>query len=104
MSGGKHALIFGASGVSGWAFVNEFLNDYPRKGVWGRVTALTNRALSYEKSQWSRDERLSIVSGIDLLAGSQEDLENSIKSKVPSPGSITHVFYVGKHIFGILTF
>lgn len=96
MSEKNHALVFGASGVSGWAFVNELLNDYPEKGVWDSVTALTNRPLSHEKSQWPQDERLSIVSGIDILAGSQEDLENSIRAKVPSHDKITHVFYVGE--------
>lgn len=31
---GKRAIVFGASGVTGWSFVNEILHDYPEKGVW----------------------------------------------------------------------
>lgn len=102
MPGGKHALVFGASGVTGWAFVNEILHDYPRNQLWDRVTALTNRPLSLEKSHWPQDERLSIVSGVDLLSGSQEELESNIKSKVSSADSITHVFYVGGLILSLI--
>jgi hypothetical protein len=95
MSGEKRALIFGASGVSGWSMVNEILNDYPEKGIWGAVVALTNRPLSLEQSQWPRDNRLSIVSGVDLLAGSQQELEATLKARVPKIGSITHMIYLG---------
>lgn len=91
----KSALIFGASGVTGWAFVNEILNDYPKKGVWGKVHALTNRPLKLEDSNWPKDDRLDIVSGIDLLQGSQEDLEKAIKSKIKGIEKVTHVYYLG---------
>ncbi|PGH26440.1 hypothetical protein AJ80_01938 [Polytolypa hystricis UAMH7299] len=95
MTGNKSALIFGASGVSGWAFVNEILNDYPKKGVWNKVYALTNRPLTQEDSEWPKDERLSIVSGIDLLQGSQDDLEAVMKEKIGGGISkITHVYYL----------
>ena len=96
MSGNKRALIFGASGVSGWAMVNEILEDYPKKGIWEGVVALTNRPLSLEQSQWPKDSRLSIVSGIDILAGSQQDLENSLRDRVPQIESITHMIYLGE--------
>lgn len=98
MTGDKRALVFGASGVSGWAMVNEILNDYPEQGIWGGVVALTNRPLSLEQSQWPRDSRLSIVSGVDILAGSQQDLENTLKARVPEIGSITHMIYLGMWI------
>lgn len=91
---GKSALIFGASGVSGWSFVNEILNDYPQKGTWTWVHALTNRPLSREMSAWPDDSRLDIVSGIDLLKGSQEDLENTIKQAIPDVDKVTHVYYL----------
>ena len=42
----NHALVFGASGISGWAIVNQILSDYPAKGVFSAVTALTNRPLT----------------------------------------------------------
>ncbi|KAF1990405.1 hypothetical protein K402DRAFT_348505 [Aulographum hederae CBS 113979] len=91
---GKSALIFGASGVTGWAFVNEILNDYPKKGVWDQVHALTNRPLKQEDSLWPKDPRLNIVSGIDLLKGTQEELEKTIKSQVKDVEKVTHVYYL----------
>lgn len=92
----KTALVFGASGVTGWACVNELLNDYPKKGIWAKVYALTNRPLSRESSYWPDDSRLNIVSGIDLLEGTQEDLEKKIKENISGINEVTHVFYLGK--------
>jgi hypothetical protein len=91
----KSALIFGASGVSGWSFVNEILHDYPKKGIWGKVHALTNRPLSQEQSFWPKDSRLNIVSGIDLLKGSQEELERELKNNVDGIERVTHIYYLG---------
>jgi len=90
----KSALVFGASGVTGWSFINELLNDYPKTGVWKRVHALTNRPLSQEQSQWPNDPRLNIVSGIDLLKGSQDELEATLKEKIPDIGEVTHVYFL----------
>ncbi|KAI4593137.1 hypothetical protein KJ359_010061 [Pestalotiopsis sp. 9143b] len=90
----KSALVFGASGVTGWAFVNEILHDYPKEGIWSRVHALTNRPLAREASLWPDDARLNIASGIDLLAGSQQDLENTLQENIPDIESATHVFYL----------
>lgn len=92
---GKSALIFGASGVSGWAFVNEILNDYPQKGVWDRVHALTNRKLAPEYTLWPKDPRLHLVSGVDLLVGTQDDLEAAIRSQISDIDQVTHVYYLG---------
>ncbi|KAJ4364073.1 hypothetical protein N0V83_009528 [Neocucurbitaria cava] len=90
----KSALVFGASGVTGWSFINEILSDYPAKNTWKRAHALTNRPLSQEQSQWPNDPRLNIVSGIDLLANSQESLEKELKEKIPDIDEVTHVYYL----------
>lgn len=90
----KSALVFGASGVTGWSFINEVLNDYPKPNVWKRAHALTNRPLSQEQSQWPNDPRLNIVSGIDLLAGSQDDVEKELKTKITELGEVTHMYYL----------
>lgn len=92
---GKVALVFGASGVTGWSVVNEILTDYPKLGIWDEVHALTNRPLSQKDSHWPNDPRLNIVSGIDLLEGSQEDLENELKKKVKEIEKVTHLYYLG---------
>jgi hypothetical protein len=91
---GKRALVFGASGVTGWSFVNEFLNDYPKKGIWEGVVAMTNRPLKPEDSLWPADPRLQIVSGVNLL-GSQEEIDKALKDKVKDIEKITHVYYLG---------
>lgn len=91
---GKSALVFGASGVTRWTFVNEILNDYPRRGIWDKVHALTNRPLSVKDSFWPNDPRLDIVSGIDLLKGSQEELEADLKAKVADIENVTHVYFL----------
>jgi hypothetical protein len=92
---GKVALVFGASGVTGWSFVNEILGDYPKKGIWDKVHALTNRPLTQQDAMWPKDDRLNIVSGIDLLKDSQEDLEKELKTKVKGIEKVTHVYYLG---------
>ncbi|ROT37766.1 hypothetical protein SODALDRAFT_340142 [Sodiomyces alkalinus F11] len=91
---GKHALIFGASGVTGWSFVNEILHDYPSQGVWNGCTALTNRPLNLDKTLWPKDDRLSVVSGIDLLEGSQDELNSKMKERIPGLEQVTHVYYL----------
>jgi hypothetical protein len=95
MAEGKVAIIFGASGVSGWSFVNEILNDYPKKGVWDGVLALTNRPLTVEESFWPRDDRLSITSGINLLEDTPEDIEKEL-SKISGIEKVTHLIYLGE--------
>ncbi|TID16126.1 hypothetical protein E6O75_ATG09184 [Venturia nashicola] len=90
----KVALVFGASGVTGWSLVNEILEDYPKKGIWDKVHALTNRPLSLKDSHWPDDPRLNVVSGIDLLRGSGEDLEKELKDKVNGVEKVTHVYYL----------
>lgn len=96
---GKVALVFGASGVTGWSVVNEILTNYPKKGIWDKVYALTNRPLSQKDSRWPDDPRLKIVSGVDLLKGSQEDLEKELRDKVEGIEAVTHVYYLGKHTY-----
>jgi len=93
---GNHALIYGASGISGWAIVNSILNGYPSKDAFTKVSALVNRPLTREMALWPDDSRLQIISGIDLLEGSQEELEKMIKKKVPDVDSITQVYFYCK--------
>ena len=93
---GKRALIFGASGVSGWSFVNEILNDYPQEGIWDGVVAMTNRSLKQEDSLWPVDSRLQVVSGVDLLT-SQDVIEKALTEKVDEVDKISHVYYLGEY-------
>jgi nucleoside-diphosphate-sugar epimerase len=93
ISHGNHALVYGASGVTGWAVVNQILDGYPAADTFTKVTALTNRPLSPEAAQWPKSDKLEVVSGLDLLKGSQEELENDIKQKIADIENVTHVYF-----------
>jgi hypothetical protein len=97
---GHHALVFGASGILGWAIVNEILNNYPEEGVYSKVTALTNRPLTLEDGLWPRPDghrpELNIVPGIDLTKGTMEEVRVVLQDRVPDIDSVTQVHYFGK--------
>ncbi|KAK7049975.1 hypothetical protein VNI00_005406 [Paramarasmius palmivorus] len=93
---GKHAIIFGASGITGWAVVDQLLRGYPTKGTFTRVTALINRPFPLSKSGWVLDTdipEIQLVSGVDLVAGSAEESIRSLKERIESLESVTHAFY-----------
>lgn len=89
----KHALVFGASGITGWAVVNELLAESTDAQRFRTVTALTNCPLPSSVSRWPENLKLKVISGIDLLKGSQMDLENDIRNKVMDISGVTHVFF-----------
>jgi hypothetical protein len=90
---GHHALVLGASGINGWAVVNQILLGYPAPDTFSKVSALTNRPLSFEVSQWPKSDKLNIVSGLDLLKDSQSELQDALKSRVESIETVTHVYF-----------
>ena len=95
----NEALIFGASGLIGWAVVNQTLSGYPQSGTFSKVTAVVNRSLDESDFHWpdlspERPE-LRIISGIDLFNSSAEGLAMSLRDKLDDAGNITHVFYFG---------
>ncbi|KAL4769821.1 hypothetical protein BDW60DRAFT_209702 [Aspergillus nidulans var. acristatus] len=90
---GGHALVFGASGITGWGVVNALLSDYPTPDAFDRVTALTNRPLAAEDSGWPASKKLNIVSGLDLLlSGEQAALEECMRQQVPQIYNVSHVY------------
>jgi len=92
---GNHALIFGATGIQGWAVTNELLKGYPSDGSFDKITALANRPPS-GNLLWPKNETLQIISGINLLNdGGQEALEKQMKEDVPGIDTVTHVFFFG---------
>ncbi|KAK4941420.1 hypothetical protein LTR10_018689 [Elasticomyces elasticus] len=92
-AGQNHALVYGASGITGWAIVNAILDEYPNDTTFSKVTALTNRPLPPEVAQWPKSDKLQVVSGLDLLAGDQDALESTMKERVPDIDKITHVYF-----------
>jgi len=100
---GNHALVFGATGVQGWAIVNEILNNYPSSEAFDRVTALSNRPFT-ENLLWPDSDRLLKVSGLDLLAsGGQNGIERFLEWKIEDVETVTHVFYCGASTLPVAT-
>jgi len=92
----NHALVFGASGITGWAITNQILKGYPEADTFKKVTALTNRPLKQEATLWPTSEKLQLVSGLDLMnEKGQQALEDEMKSKIKDVDTVTHVFFFG---------
>ncbi|KAJ5777004.1 hypothetical protein N7520_000250 [Penicillium odoratum] len=97
MGESNHAIVFGASGIIGWAVVNELLSPYPSIGLFSKVTAITNRPINLSESQWpesaSHRPDLQLVSGIDLRRGDGSALAEALK-RVKDVEKVTHIFYL----------
>ncbi|KAK1534644.1 uncharacterized protein CCOS01_03396 [Colletotrichum costaricense] len=96
MSESTHAIVFGASGLLGWATVEQLLSNYPSEGSFENVTAVMNRPLLESDSFWPPASptrpRLQIASDVNLT-GTLEDLTSQLKGKVDGIEGVTHVFY-----------
>ncbi|KAL3443741.1 hypothetical protein BJX65DRAFT_320432 [Aspergillus insuetus] len=86
------ALIFGASGISGWA-VTKCALSYPTPTTFTRVIGLTNRPLPLEQSGLPHDPRLELYSGVNLRASLDEVLAR-LQETVPNLEDVTHVYYL----------
>ena len=94
--GSNHAIVFGASGLIGWALVDRLLDQV---GSFSKVTAVTNRPLDLSVSHWPEPglhrPDLQLVSGFDLRHGDGATLADSLKRAVKDIGSVTHIYYLG---------
>jgi hypothetical protein len=88
------AVVFGASGISGWGITKALLDGRPGDHF-SQVIALTNRPLSFVDSGFQRDDRLQLHSGIDLQ-GNVDEVVTKLRQDIPSIQKVTHVFYTGK--------
>lgn len=88
-----NALVFGASGITGWAIVKMAL-EYPTSTTFSRVIGLTNRPLTLDDSFLPEDPRLSLIVGIDLSG----DLESTVVAlkRVEGIERTTHVYFTGE--------
>ncbi|RFU32842.1 hypothetical protein B7463_g3500, partial [Scytalidium lignicola] len=90
MSSSHSALVFGASGITGWAIAKEALK-YPNPTTFDRVIALTNRPLMKADSLLPEDDRLQIYSSIDLSDGAAE-VEKQLAG-IEGIKDVTNVFF-----------
>ncbi|QKX54388.1 uncharacterized protein TRUGW13939_01474 [Talaromyces rugulosus] len=91
--GGHHAVVFGCSGINGWALVNQLLSGYPSTRTFTTITAVANRPFTPHDAKWPADDRLNIVSGVDLLIGDDGSLARTLTEKIPSVETVSHVYY-----------
>ncbi|KAK6217975.1 hypothetical protein LQW54_003031 [Pestalotiopsis sp. IQ-011] len=93
-----HAIVYGASGLIGWAVVNQLLSSYPGPGAFSKVTAVTNRPLNPSETFWPEQQAgrpdLQLVSGVDLRDSDGSTLAESLKGAVPDIESVTNIFYL----------
>jgi NAD(P)-dependent dehydrogenase (short-subunit alcohol dehydrogenase family) len=99
----NHAIVFGASGLIGWALVDQLLSPYPHAGSFSKVTAATNRPLNLSESHWPEPDShrpdLQLVSGVDLRHGDAAALAECLKREVKDIESVTHIYYLGMALF-----
>ncbi|KAL2816608.1 hypothetical protein BDW59DRAFT_166332 [Aspergillus cavernicola] len=95
-SDSNHAIVFGAAGLLGWATLHQLLSGYPTSSRFSRVTAVLNRPVSESElylPAGANRPSLEIVSGVNLLNATGDDLAKQLKEKVADAEGITHVFY-----------
>jgi hypothetical protein len=98
---GKHCLVFGASGISGWALLNASVS-YPTPTTFRRITGLCNKPLTKEAAQLPADPRINLVSGIDLT-GSVDSVVQALKEKVDEVETVTSVYFCGMFLPSLRT-
>ena len=81
MASPNHALVFGASGIPEWGPIHQLLS-YPTKDTWSSIVGLMICLLSKSDTLLPDDDRISLVSGVDL-SGSPEGLIATLKGKSP---------------------
>jgi hypothetical protein len=91
-----NALVFGASGITGWAIVKTAL-EYPSPTTFSRVIGLSNRPLTLEESFLPADPRLSLKSGVDL-SGNVETIVEALRT-IGDIEKTTHVYFTGERIW-----
>ncbi|KAF5660141.1 hypothetical protein FHETE_9114 [Fusarium heterosporum] len=58
----NHALVFGATGLIGWAVVNQLLSAYPAPQTFASVTAVSNRPVDATRTLWPETpDKLQLV-------------------------------------------
>jgi hypothetical protein len=86
------ALIFGASGITGWGIARAALS-YPTPETFDQVIGLTNRPMSKDEAFLPEDSRLKLYSGVDL-SKSVGEIAEALKN-IHGVDKTTHVYFSG---------
>ncbi|KAI9166334.1 Short chain dehydrogenase sirQ [Paramyrothecium foliicola] len=87
----SHALILGASGISGWSLLNQ-ARVYPSESAFRRITGTTNRPATLEQLRIPEDDRIKIASGIDMTKNADQ-VATKLKQSISDIDTVTHVFF-----------
>lgn len=94
-----HAIVYGASGIIGWALVAELLGSCSHSASFTKITAVTNRPLDLSESHWPEVDSsrvdLQLVSGINLREGDGAALAKTLGQAVKDVRTVTHIYYLG---------
>jgi nucleoside-diphosphate-sugar epimerase len=92
----NHALVFGATGLVGWAVVDQLLSGYPTSTTFASITGVSNRPVDASRTFWPEESetrpKLQLVSGVNLQS---DDALDQLREKVAGIEKTTHVFYFG---------
>ncbi|PYH70628.1 SDR family oxidoreductase [Aspergillus vadensis CBS 113365] len=97
-SSSNHAIVYGASGLIGWALINQLLSHYPAAGTFRKVTAVTNRPLNPSETYWPEADtnltQLQLASGVDLRSQDPDRLVEWLREVVENSEGVTHIYYL----------
>ncbi|WAO87245.1 Hypothetical protein NCS54_00454900 [Fusarium falciforme] len=90
----NHALVFGATGLVGWAVADQLLSGYPTSTTFASVTGVSNRPVDASRTFWPEESdkrpELQLVSGVDLKS---DVVLDQLREKIPYIEKTTYVFY-----------
>ncbi|KAF4765281.1 hypothetical protein N7455_003995 [Penicillium solitum] len=87
----KHALVVGASGITGYGLLQNLLS-YPTADYWTSITGLTSRPMDKAQALLPDEFRLRLVSGLNLNTPHAEAVVAFLKA-IPQIELITHVYF-----------
>ena len=91
-AGASQALVFGASGISGWSITRAaVLSKAPFN--FSKIVGLTSRPLTIHQAALPVDSRLELHSGLDLTKGAEAITH--FLSKIEGIENTTHVYFTG---------
>jgi len=88
------ALVFGASGITGWAILREV--SHPTNTSFRRVIGLSNRPTDPSQLLLPDSDKITLASGVDLSAG--VDQVTAGLSRIDNIEHVTDVFFAGGYL------
>ncbi|KAK2013509.1 hypothetical protein LZ32DRAFT_691178 [Colletotrichum eremochloae] len=95
MSQSRVALVFGATGITGWSTLREAVN-YPTTTTFSRIIGLTTRLVDQSTLFLPDDKRISLFSGVDLTK-SVDEVGKQL-AKIDGIEQVTDIYFAGEKI------